>query len=105
MYVTDFAAPAACLPTGWVTDSSSVGERPAWPAVSAAAARGVVTCVAVVAACAWGDMQTAAAMPATAGAAARDSRRLRRVRDVVLWLPKGFLPEQDALTGKAAWWC
>jgi hypothetical protein len=51
---------------------------------------------------ACGDRQTAAARPASAGAAAAGSRRLSRGRDDLLWQPKGLLSVQFALTGKAA---
>jgi hypothetical protein len=39
-------------------------------------------------------------MPASAGAAALADRRGSRIRDRLLWQPKGLLPEQFALTGK-----
>jgi hypothetical protein len=47
---------------------------------------------------AWGEMHTAAATPASTGAAAADSRREIRYRDVLLWAPKGLLSEQGALS-------
>jgi hypothetical protein len=39
---------------------------------------------------------------ASAGTAAVARRYLSRGRDDFLWLPKGLLPEQGALTGKTA---
>jgi hypothetical protein len=50
-----------------------------------------------VLAIACGEMHTAAATPASTGAAAADSRREIRYRDVLLWAPKGLLSEQYAL--------
>src|ERR1035437_3217893 len=52
---------------------------------------------------ACGDMQSTAATPASAGAAAAVvSRREIWVRFDLLWQPKGLLSELGALPGKAA---
>src|SRR5690349_24385102 len=80
---------------------------PAWLVASATVAGSAVTAVRTAAwagagsACACGARQTAAAMPASAGTAAVGSRCFR-MRDFFLWLPKGLLLVQFALTGKTA---
>jgi len=73
--------------------NSSAGDMPAWLSASDI----VPVCVA---ACACGARQTAAAMPARAGTVAAGTTRCLS-RDALLWRPKGFLPEQVALTSKA----
>ena len=54
---------------------------------------------------AWGEMHTAAATPASTGAAAADSRREIRYRDVLLWQPNGLLSEQGALPAQGVVTC
>src|SRR5580658_4638501 len=94
VYVVAADWPAACR----LSDTSCAGVCPTRPRMSYT----LVCCVGVLMmaglAIAGGEMHTAAATPASTGAAAADSRREIRYRDVLLWAPKGLLSEQGALS-------